>query len=227
MKFLGQVKSSFIDYPGKICAVYFTGGCNFRCPYCHNSSLVKGEGENIDEEQVFAHLEKRRGMLDGVCISGGEPTLEPGLSSFFRKIKDKGFLAKLDTNGTAPEVLEELIGDRAIDYIAMDVKAPFGKYSKVAGKTVDVGAIKDSISIIKNSDVEYEFRTTVCKELLRIKDVLEIAQYIKGSKRYVVQNFRDCNSVLAGEGKFSPFSPGELEKLRTKLEGFFTEFKVR
>ncbi len=227
MKFLGQVKSSFIDYPGKICAVYFTGGCNFRCPYCHNAPLVKGEGDEIDEEEVFEHLERRRGMLDGVCISGGEPTLHPELSSFFKKIKERGFLAKLDTNGTAPKVIEGLIKARIIDYIAMDIKAPFDKYSEIAGKMVDIGAIKESISLIKNSDIEYEFRTTVCEELLNVKDIMEIAQRIKGSKRYVIQNFKDCENVLAGEGKFSPFSIKKLKDLEEMLQGFFVEFKVR
>lgn len=227
IEFLGQVKSSFIDYPDRICAVYFTGGCNFRCPYCHNYPLVIGEGEIIHEEQALKHLEKRRNMLDGICISGGEPTLQGGLIPFLEKVKERGLLAKLDTNGTAPKVLKKLIKNRMIDYIAMDIKAPFEKYSEVAGRTVDVDAIKESIVLIRNSPVDYEFRTTVCKELLNVPDVLEIAEHIRGSERYVIQNFRDCSSVLIGEGKLSPFTSEDFGQIKAKIKGFFKEFKIR
>jgi pyruvate formate lyase activating enzyme len=227
MEFLGQVKNSFIDYPNKICTAYFVGGCNFRCPYCHNSHLLKGIGESIDEAQVFGYLEKRRNMLDGICVSGGEPTLHDGLEAFLGEVKRRGFLVKLDTNGTYPEVLENLLKNKRVDYIAMDIKAPFGKYEKIAGRPVDIEAIKRSIDLVRNSSVDYEFRTTVCRELLEVGDVLEIAQYIKGSRRYILQNFRDCSSVLAGEGKLTPFAKEELDELKDKVSGFFNEFKIR
>ncbi|HZX47239.1 MAG TPA: anaerobic ribonucleoside-triphosphate reductase activating protein [Clostridia bacterium] len=227
MEFLGQVKSSFIDYPNKICTVYFAGGCNFRCPYCHNSHLLKGIGESIDEAQVFGYLEKRRNMLDGICVSGGEPTLHAGLESFLGEVKRRGFLVKLDTNGTSPEVLENLLKNKRVDYIAMDIKAPFEKYEKTVDRPVDVEAIKQSIDLIRSLSVEYEFRTTVCRELLEVGDVLEIAHYIKGSQRYILQNFRDCSSVLAGEGKFTPFAKEELDEVKDKVSGFFNEFKTR
>ena len=227
MEFLGQVKNSFIDYPNKICTAYFVGGCNFRCPYCHNSHLLKGIGESIDEAQVFGYLEKRRNMLDGICVSGGEPTLHDGLEAFLGEVKRKGFLVKLDTNGTYPEVLGNLLKNKRVDYIAMDIKAPFGKYEKIAGRPVDIEAIKRSIDLVRNSSVDYEFRTTVCRELLEVGDVLEIAQYIKGSRRYILQNFRDCSSVLAGEGKLTPFAKEELDELKDKVSGFFNEFKIR
>lgn len=227
MEFLGQVKNSFIDYPNKICTAYFVGGCNFRCPYCHNSHLLKGIGESIDEAQVFGYLEKRRNMLDGICVSGGEPTLHDGLEAFLGEVKRRGFLVKLDTNGTYPEVLENLLKNKRVDYIAMDIKAPFGKYEKIAGRPVDIEAIKRSIDLVRNSSVDYEFRTTVCRELLEVGDVLEIAQCIKGSRRYILQNFRDCSSVLAGEGKLTPFAKEELDELKDKVSGFFNEFKIR
>lgn len=227
MEFLGQVKNSFIDYPNKICTAYFVGGCNFRCPYCHNSHLLKGIGESIDEAQVFGYLEKRRNMLDGICVSGGEPTLHDGLEAFLGEVKRRGFLVKLDTNGTYPGVLENLLKNKRVDYIAMDIKAPFGKYEKIAGRPVDIEAIKRSIDLVRNSSVDYEFRTTVCRELLEVGDVLEIAQCIKGSRRYILQNFRDCSSVLAGEGKLTPFAKEELDELKDKVSGFFNEFKIR
>ena len=227
MEFLGQVKVSFIDYPNKICTVYFVGGCNFRCPYCHNSHLLNGIGERMDEAQVFEYLEKRRNMLDGICVSGGEPTLHAGLEPFLGEVKRRGFLVKLDTNGTSPEVLENLLKNRIVDYIAMDIKAPFEKYEKVADRPVDVEAIKQSIDLIRNLSSDYEFRTTVCRELLEVGDVLKIAQYIKGSQKYILQNFRDCGSVLAGEGKLTPFSKEELDAVKEKASGFLNEFKIR
>ncbi|HQA48041.1 MAG TPA: anaerobic ribonucleoside-triphosphate reductase activating protein [Bacillota bacterium] len=227
MEFLGQVKASFIDYPNKICTVYFVGGCNFRCPYCHNSHLLKDIGESIDEAQVFGYLEKRRNMVDGICVSGGEPTLHAGLEPFLGEVKRRGFLVKLDTNGTSPGVLENLLKNKRVDYVAMDIKAPFEKYEKVAGRPVDIEAIKRSIDLVRDLSADYEFRTTVCRELLEVGDVLEIAEYIKGSRRYILQNFRDCSSVLAGEGKLTPFAKEELDAVKDKVSGFFNEFKTR
>lgn len=227
MEFLGQVKSSFIDYPDKICTVYFTGGCNLRCPYCHNSPLIRGEGNVITEDEVFRHLERRRNMLDGVCVSGGEPTLHPELMPFLLEVKKRGFLAKLDTNGTMPDVLEELIKNEAVDYVAMDIKAPFEKYRKAAGRGIDIGKVQKSISLIRKAAVDYEFRTTVCKELLTEEDILNIAKYIRGSRMYIVQNFRDCSSVLVGEGSLTPFTAAELERIKEQLVGFFDRFEVR
>jgi pyruvate formate lyase activating enzyme len=227
MEFLGQVKASFIDYPGKICAVYFVGGCNFRCSYCHNSPLVHGIGESITEPQVFEYLERRRKILDGVCISGGEPTLHPGLEPFLGEVKRRGFLVKLDTNGASPAVLENVINNKRVDYIAMDIKAPFGKYNTIAGRPVDVGAVKESIKLIRNSPIEYEFRTTVCRELLGAEDVIEIANFLEGSQRYIIQNFRDCSSVLAGEGRLTPFAKEELDGVKDKVSGLFNEFRIR
>jgi len=227
MEFMGQVKSSFIDYPDRICAVYFVGGCNFRCPYCHNAPLLEGKGEIIYEDEVFGHLEKRKNMLDGVCISGGEPTLKPDLEAFLEKVKKRGFLVKLDTNGAKPKVLERLLKKNAIDYIAMDIKAPFGKYNIAAGKPVDTEPIKESIALVRNASIEYEFRTTVCRELLNKEDIIDIARLIRGSRRYIIQNFRDRDTVLAGAGKLTPFNREELSDIRISISGMFKEFRIR
>ncbi|MBA1335522.1 MAG: Ribonucleotide reductase of class III (anaerobic), activating protein [Firmicutes bacterium] len=227
MEFRGHVKSSFIDYPDRICTVYFVGGCNLRCPYCHNSHLLRNEGPVIGEEEVFEYLEKRKKMLDGVCISGGEPTLHEGLAEFAGRIKEMGFLFKLDTNGTNPIVIEEMLDKGVVDYIAMDIKAPLGKYINITRVPVEAGVIEKSISLIRGSGVEHEFRTTVCRELLTVEDVEKIACLIKGCKKYVIQNFRDSNTVLAGEKKLTPFRPEEIKIVEGRLEGCFEQLVIR
>lgn len=227
MEFKGHQKSSFIDYPDKICTVLFTGGCNFRCSYCHNSDLVYNKGETITEDFIFDYLEKRKKMLDAVCISGGEPTLHDELYDFIKKVKAKGYLVKLDTNGTNPDILNKLIADGLLDYVAMDIKAPMSKYNIVANTNIDIEKIIRSINIIKDSDIDYEFRTTICRELLNEEDILEIAEYLKGSKRYYMQSFRDGDTVLGGENKFTPFSRESLRKIKEQIESYFGIFKIR
>lgn len=227
MNIIGHEKSSFIDYPDKICTVFFTGGCNFRCPYCHNSSIVRNEGVPIDEDYIFRYLENRKKFLDGVCISGGEPTLHEDLCDFINKIKGRGFLVKLDTNGTNFEMLKELIDKKSLDYIAMDIKAPLDKYEFVTKTKVDIDSIKSSIDIIKASNVDYEFRTTVCKELLSKEDILEIAEYLKGSKKYAIQNFRDGETVLAGKKQFNPYDIKTLKEIDKKIKSYFATFMIR
>ncbi|SHH44939.1 pyruvate formate lyase activating enzyme [Caloranaerobacter azorensis DSM 13643] len=227
MNFKGLQKSSFIDYPDKICTVLFTGGCNFRCPFCHNSLLVKNEGEIILERDVLEFLESRKTMIEAVCISGGEPTLQKELVSFIKKVKDIGYLVKLDTNGTNPDVIKRLLDLRLVDYIAMDIKAPFSKYSSVVGVMVDINSIQESIRLIKNSDIDYEFRTTVCKELLSQNDILELSKEISGAKRYIIQNFKDRETVLAGQGRFTPYLREELLEIEKEIKDLFGEIKIR
>lgn len=227
MEFRGHQKSSFIDYPDKICTVLFTGGCNFRCHYCHNSDLVYNIGEVITEDFVFDYLDRRKKMLDAVCISGGEPTLHDGLYDFIKKVKSTGYLVKLDTNGTNPDILKKLIEDELVDYVAMDIKAPIEKYSKVTNANIDIEKIIESINIIKSSDIDYEFRTTVCIELLTQEDILKIAEYLKGSKRYYLQNFKDRSTVLDGQNKFSPFSRETLREIEEQIKSYFGIFKIR
>ncbi len=227
MIFKGHIKSSFIDYPNKISTILFSGGCNFRCPYCHNSSIVNNCGENISHDYIFEFLNKRKKMLDAVCISGGEPTLQDGLYEFILKVREMGYLIKLDTNGTNPLILSKLTSEGLLDYVAMDIKAPLKKYKTVTKSDLDYGDIKQSIAIIMNSNIDYEFRTTICKELLKLEDIVDISREIKGSKRYIIQNFKDGETVLAGKNNLTPYNKNALEKVCNTINNYFSEFKMR
>ncbi len=215
-------KTSFIDFPGKISAVVFMQGCNFRCPYCHNPELVDPDryGDIIFMEDVYSYLEKRRGKLDAVVITGGEPTLQSGLIGFMHGVKSMGYLVKLDTNGSRPKVIQEALNKNLLDYLAMDIKAPWDKYSHVAGSLVNITHIKKSMKTIIESDIAYEFRTTLVNSLLDSADVLNIAKTIKGSKLYVLQKFVSSKHLdRAYEGK-SPFSNEEMAALATEVSTF-------
>ncbi|WP_425449609.1 anaerobic ribonucleoside-triphosphate reductase activating protein [Dethiothermospora halolimnae] len=225
--FRGHQKSSFIDYPKKISTVFFTGGCNFRCPYCHNSSLVNNRGDKLSMEYAIEYLVKRKKMIDAVCISGGEATLHEGIYDFIIETKKLGYLVKIDTNGTNPNFIKKLIDENLLDYIAMDIKAPFKKYNEVTGTTVDIGNINKTINIIIESNIDYEFRTTVCKELLDIHDIIDISKEIKEAKRYIIQNFKDGDTILDGKNKFTSFTKDELEDLKQKISNLFLDFKIR
>jgi len=227
MEIRGHQKSSFIDYPNKIATVFFTGGCNFRCGYCHNSTLVRNEDEVINEEYIFQYLEKRKKLIDAVCISGGEATLHSGLYDFIKQVKAMGYLVKLDTNGTNSAMVKKLLDEGLLDYIAMDIKASFSKYSDVVKTRTDINEIKESIELIKNSQIAYEFRTTICKELLEPEDILNIARELEGSNRYVLQNFRDGDTVLEGKNKFTPYDKKELLELEKEMKKYFKDFKIR
>ncbi|WP_066497684.1 anaerobic ribonucleoside-triphosphate reductase activating protein [Abyssisolibacter fermentans] len=227
MIFHGHIKSSFIDYPDKISTVLFTKGCNFRCSFCHNAELL-GQWENeLNEKYIFDFLNKRKNFIDAVCVSGGEVTLYPQLYDFLKKVKELGFLAKIDTNGTNPEMIYKLLNEDYIDYIAMDIKAPFEKYKSVVNADADIKKIKDSIEIIRQSKKGYEFRTTVCKELLSVEDIIKIAEYLKGSSKYAIQNFRDGDNVLVGKGKLTPFTIEELDFLKQKINNYFNKLIIR
>lgn len=220
-------KSSFIDYPDKISTVVFTAGCNFRCPYCHNSHLVYNTGEEISEKFIISYLEKRNKYINALCISGGEPTLHQGLYSFIKKIKEKGFLVKLDTNGTNYELLNTLLDEELLDYIAMDIKAPLDKYKDVVNVDLDIKPIYKSIDIIKNSDIDYEFRTTVCNELLTQQDLIDIGKMLSGSKRYAIQNFRDGDSVIIGKGVLTPFKDDIINEVKRSMGEYCDEIIIR
>jgi len=227
MEIRGHQKSSFIDYPNKIATVFFTGGCNFRCGYCHNSTLVRNEDEVINEEYIFQYLEKRKKLIDAVCISGGEATLHSGLYDFIKQVKAMGYLVKLDTNGTNSTMVKKLLDEGLLDYIAMDIKAPFSKYSDVVKINVNLEEIEQTINLIKNSQIDYEFRTTICKELLEPEDILNIARELEGSNRYILQNFRDGDTVLEGKNKFTPYDKKELLELEKEMKKYFMDFKIR
>lgn len=191
MKLAGLEKDSFVDYPGKISAVLFTPGCNMDCFYCHNRWLIENgiERELLNMHEVLAFLKSRKSFLDGVVISGGEPTLQTGLVEFISTLKEAGFAVKLDTNGTRPKVLMKLINDRLVDYIAMDVKASFDKYSDICCTSVPLSDIQHSMDILLQGRTDYEFRTTFAPQLNE-KDILFIGEKIKGAKLYVLQRMR-------------------------------------
>lgn len=218
MQIGGLIKLSLIDYPGKPSAVVFTQGCNFRCPFCHNKDLVVPEcfDAPIPEEDVLEFLEKRRNLLEGVVISGGEPTIQEDLTDFLTKIKAKGFDVKLDTNGSQPHVLMTLIAEGLVNFIAMDIKAPPEKYSKMTGGWDDFEAIQESVALIKNSGIEHEFRTTMVKTLLGAKDIPLMAGIAGDPRNYKLQNFAARESLitpaLAGRGAFSDEEFQEFQK---------------
>lgn len=210
MKIKGLQKTTLLDFPGKLACTVFTGGCNFRCPFCHNASLVlhAGEMEEISEEAFFDYLNKRRGMLDGVCITGGEPTLCPDLENFIKKIKDIGLAVKLDTNGTAPTVLKRLLDSNLLDYVAMDIKNSKEKYALTAGIDTFPEAIEQSINLIINNAPDYEFRTTVVRELHTPQDIAEITKWIGNTKKYFLQSYVDSGDTL--KDGFSAYSASEM-----------------
>jgi pyruvate formate lyase activating enzyme len=207
----GLQKLTLLDFPGRLAATVFLGGCNFRCPFCHNATLVLSptECEKISEDEFFSFLSSRKGKLSGVCITGGEPTLYRGLKDFIIRIKEEGFAVKLDTNGTDPDLLSELISEGLVDYVAMDIKNSLDKYALTVGTSVDIEKVKRSVDILLSGKVDYEFRTTVVKEFHKKEDFIAICEWISGAKRYFLQTFEDSGDLI-GSG-FSAYSREETE----------------
>ena len=226
----GLVKFSLNDYPGKTSAVVFTRGCNFRCRYCHNPELVLPEKyvAEIPLADVYSFLESRKGQLDAVDVTGGEPIQHSDLSEMLKKIKEMGFLVKLDTNGSNPEMLKKFLKEENVDYIAMDIKAPFEDYKKITGVPVDIEKIKKSINLIINSGLSHEFRTTVAKSLTNFDDLRKIAKSIEGADNYFLQRFVSARKLndesLANE---MSYSEEELKGLATGLSSFVKHCGVR
>lgn len=214
MDIAGIQKTSLIDYPGKIAAVVFTSGCNFYCHFCHNPELVnpKLKFSEIPEKEVFDFLKKRKNILDGVVITGGEPTMHSDLPEFIKKIRKLGFLVKLDTNGTNPKTLKALIASKLIDYIAMDIKGSVDKYDKIIGVKVNKKDILESIKIIKNSKIDYEFRTTIVPTLHEKADFTKIGKMINNAKKYYLQQFRPEKTLDPKFAQITPFSAGDLQE---------------
>jgi len=194
----GFQKTTLLDYPGHVAATVFTGNCNFRCPFCQNMGLVLSPDDQPtqDIDKILAFLDKRQGILDGVAITGGEPTLHPGLKDFLIAVKNLGYETKLDTNGYRPEVLKDLVNSGLVDYVAMDIKSGKTGYSQVAGINVDINKIDESLRFLIDSGIEFEFRTTVVREYHKQEDFEEIAEWIKGAPRYFLQCFRDSELVM-------------------------------
>ncbi len=217
MKLGGLQKLTLLDFPGHTACTVFTKGCNFRCPFCHNASLVlsdRGECDDVSEEEFFSFLEKRRGILEGVAVTGGEPTLQKDLKEFLGKIKKMGFAVKLDTNGYEPGILSELIAEGLVDYVAMDIKSSPAGYSKAVGKKdFDIGRIEKSINILKSSPIPFEFRTTAVKGLHTAGDFLAIGKWLGNVENYFIQQFVDSGDLI--ENGYSAFSKEEMTALLT------------
>ena len=200
MKIYGLQKMTLLDFPGRVACTVFLGGCDFRCPYCHNYELACGKAEPVmEEDELYAFLEKRRGLLDGVAVTGGEPTLSRGLPDLLRRVKQMGFLTKLDTNGYHPQILKKILEEGLADYVAMDIKNSPEKYAVTAGlEKIEMDRILKSIRILMESGTDYEFRTTVVRQLHEAQDFEEIGRMIRGAKRYFLQQFTDRDSVPFG-----------------------------
>lgn len=229
MRIGGFQKFSMIDYPGKLSAIIFTQGCNFRCPYCHNPELVNFNlfQDPLNEKEIINFLKTRINKLDAVCITGGEPTLHPDLPEFIAKIKSLGFLVKLDTNGTNPEMVKSLIEEKLVDYLAMDIKAPIDNYRSVTRTKVDAVDLRESIKLIENSEVEYEFRSTLITTLHSEEDVIEMAKSLGKAKRYFLQKFVPTKTLDSDYITKTTFSDAVFDKILDSMENEIELVKVR
>ena len=228
MQIHGLNKTTLLDYPEHVAATVFTGGCNFCCPFCHNGDLVLHPGEFpvISEEEVIAFLKKRKNILSGVCITGGEPTLQPDLADFIRKIKELGLLVKLDTNGYRPGVLQGLLKEKLLDYVAMDLKNSREKYALTVGKPdLEIEKLEESVDLLLHSGIVYEFRTTVVKELHTEEDFREIGQWLRGAKEYYLQAYKDSDGVL--KPGFESYTLAELQAFQKILKETISLVEIR
>jgi len=238
----GLQKITLIDFPGRVAATVFLIGCNFRCPFCYSAELVLPEKiklqPRISEKDFFDFLKKRKKLLEGMVICGGEPTIHNELPDFIKKIKKLSYLVKLDTNGSNPELLKELINNKLIDYVAMDIKAPMGakaqsskfktqSYDKAAGVKVDLNKIRKSIEIIKDSGIDYEFRTTVVPTVHTKEDIIQIAKEISPAKKFFLQNFRAEKTINPEFEKIKPYSKDLLLAIKEEISKFFDVCQVR
>jgi pyruvate formate lyase activating enzyme len=230
----GLQKMTLLDFPGKVACTVFLQGCNYRCPFCHNSDLLPGKGEELmTSDELIAFLKKRQGLLDGVCISGGEPTLQADLPEFLSEIKARGFAVKLDTNGTNPEMLFGLINDGLVDYVAMDIKNSPEKYALTAGINAECGMqnaelierAKESAALLMQGRVDFEFRTTLMRELHTAEDMEAVGKWLRGSEKYFLQTYRDEGDLIIGG--FTPLTKEEIESLLGTLRAYIPNAEIR
>ena len=221
----GVQKMTMLDYPGKVACTIFTYGCNFRCPFCHNATLVIDEASLFDKNEILSYLYKRKGILDGVVVTGGEPLLQSDIIDFLKELKQTGLLIKLDTNGSYPTKLKEIIDLGLVDYVAMDIKNCKEKYDLTTGTSIDISKIEQSVNILMQNKVDYEFRTTIVKELHEKEDIEKIAQWLIGAKRIFLQPFKD-NENLIGEG-LSSHTKETLESFKEILQKTIPQVEIR
>ena len=226
MNVQGYQKLTLLDFPGRTACTVFTGGCNLRCPFCHNAGLVRTPlaGPNLTDE-VLEYLRKRRGILDGVCVTGGEPLLQPDLEHFLRQIKEMGYAVKLDTNGMLPGRLAGVLATKFVDYVAMDIKSSPDGYAAATGTDADVSAVKDSLSILRDSGIPYELRTTAVRGIHTDADFAAIGRWIGDVPAYFIQRFVDSGQLL-GSG-FDAFTPEEMEHLLTTVRAYVPSAQLR
>lgn len=228
MQICGFVKTTLLDYPEHLACAIFLGGCNFRCPFCQNGDLVLGTASQpgISKEEILAHLKKRQGILEGICVSGGEPTLSPDLLVFLEEIKSLGYLIKLDTNGSNPAMVKEGIQRGLIDYVAMDIKSSRDTYAVLCGTpNIDIDAIEQTIRIVQTIGIKHEFRTTLVKPYHNEKTIRAIAAWIAGDSPYYLQEFRQSEGVIK-QGLLS-FSPEEMKRFKQILLPFLPNTHLR
>jgi pyruvate formate lyase activating enzyme len=228
MKIGGFQKTSLLDYPDKISAIVWTSGCNFRCPFCYNKNLALGTAELFPNDEILSFLSKRKEQLEGVVISGGEPLIQEDIVDFVKRIKDLGLLVKIDTNGTFPKKLSELLEEHLVDYVAMDVKAPQGKYRQLTGIDVDFTKIDASINLIKKKVPSYEFKTTFIPGFLKKEDILEIGEWLKGANAYYLQQFKIIKPLISSTLETTiPYPRDYLYDTLSAIRPFFKRCAVR
>ena len=224
----GFQKLTLLDFPGHVAATVFTGGCNLRCPFCHNATLVTDTAQTpiLATDEVLAYLKKRQGILDGVCVTGGEPTLQVALPDFLRQLKQMGYAVKLDTNGTSPDVIRALIADNLVDYVAMDIKNCRERYGITAGKIpFDTAPIEESVKLLMSGSLPYEFRTTTVRGIHTQADFKAIGQWIAGAERYYLQGFVDSGSLIGGG--FEAFTPDEMKQFLVTVREYVPNAQLR
>lgn len=238
MRIAGLQKLTLLDYPGKTAATVFTPGCNFRCPFCHNADLVTGDAAHetttaasadaVSLDEFFAFLGKRQGLLDGVCVTGGEPLLQPGIEDFCARVHERGFAVKLDTNGSFPDRLRALVEAGLVDCVAMDVKNAPERYAETVGvPAFDLAPVQASLDFLRTGALPYEVRTTVVRELHTADDLRALAAWVQGVRAWHLQSFIDAESVLGGTGRFHAWDPDDLRALLPELQAVVPGAQLR